>query len=111
MKYIYEVIEDEYFDYWKETFQKEFFIKWKAEYNVSRFIQQEVEKNIQQVSLEYGLLSQIVKINRELVVVAKKSSREKQNDMNERKDKSSTKKYITKGKQYDSKRKMINFEF
>ena len=52
-------------------------MKCKSEFNVSPFIPHDVEKNIRKVGLEYILLLQIVDIERELVVVAEYSYKEK----------------------------------
>ena len=55
--YIYEEIEDYYFNESKVKFPKEFLMKYKMEYNVPQFIPYAVKKNIQQVGLKYGLSS------------------------------------------------------
>ena len=46
---------------------KEFLLKWKQESNVSHFIPVHVKKAIQQIGLEYGLFSKIVKIRQTIV--------------------------------------------
>ena len=61
----------------KVDFPKEFLLKFKAEYNVSHFIPVGVKKEIQNISLEYGLFSQIIKIKRTVIAEADKSSNNK----------------------------------
>ena len=68
-KTIYEVIDEKYFDENEVKFHKYFLTECKSELNVPQFVPLKIKKNIQQVGLEDGLLSQIVRIKRELVVV------------------------------------------
>ena len=76
-KIIYEVIDGDPFDVSKIKFPEELLIKCKEEFNVPKFIPHHAKKNIQQVCIEYGLFSQIVRIKREVVVVVDKSSKAK----------------------------------
>ena len=65
-------MDEKYFEESKVKFHKYLSTNFKSEFNVPQFIPLEAEKNIQQVGLEYGLFSQIVKIKGELVVVIRK---------------------------------------
>ena len=53
-----------------------------SKFIVTQFILQDVKKNIEQVRLYYGLFSQIVNINIEVLLVVKKSSQAKQKQSN-----------------------------
>ena len=72
-KTIYEVIEDDYFDELQLKSQREFPKKCKVEYTVPQFIPHEFINKIQQVRIEYGFFSQMVRIKTEVVVVYKSS--------------------------------------
>ena len=61
-KKIYEVIDDEYFKQLDIEIPEEFLLKCRQEYNISHFIPVDIKNSIQQIGLEYGLLSQIIKI-------------------------------------------------
>ena len=64
---IYQVIDDEYFKQPDVELPNEFLLKYKQEFNVSNFIPVDFKKAIQKIGLEYGLLSQIVKIKRTII--------------------------------------------
>ena len=59
---IYEATDDEYFKQSDIDFPKEFLLKFRTYFNVSHFIPADVKKAIQQIGIEYGLFSHIVKI-------------------------------------------------
>ena len=65
-KTIYEVINDEYFKQSDIEFTKECLLKHRQQFNVSHFTHVDVKK-IQQICLESGLFSHIVKIKWEIV--------------------------------------------
>ena len=67
-KTIYDIINYKYFKLSDVESPEEFLLKCKQEFNVSYFIPIDVKKSIQQIGLEYGLFSQIIKIRQAIVV-------------------------------------------
>ena len=67
LQIIFEVIDDQYFKQTDVKFPKYFLIKWKLYHNVYNFIPVDVKKTFQQIGLEHGLFSHIVKIKRTII--------------------------------------------
>ena len=63
-KGIYEVIDAKYLDELKVKFPKYFLTEFESEFDAPLFITLGIKKGIQQVGLEYGLFSQMMKIKR-----------------------------------------------
>ena len=66
-KTIYEVVDDKYFKKSDVEFPKVFLLKCKQEFNVYHFTPLGIKKSVQQIGLEYGLISQKFKIKRTIV--------------------------------------------
>ena len=73
----YEVINDGYFKQSDVDYPKEFLLKWKTECMVYHFISDDVKN--QQISLVYGLFSQINMIKRTIIVEVYHSLKMKRN--------------------------------